>query len=164
MLELLGTDTKEPDLVNMLSRAVFVFISAIILMRIAGIRTFGKKNITDNMTLFIVGAILGRSIVASSPFLPSMAAVLLIVLLHRLIAFITFTNRNAARWISGAPLLLISEGKLVDKNLRIAQITEDDLIQSLRMAAAIDQIEKVKECYLEPSGNISVIKFKTHQQ
>ena len=61
---LLGIGEQELTAIHMSSRAVFVFIAALIFMRVAGLRTFGKKTVFDHLTILTVGAIMGRSIVS----------------------------------------------------------------------------------------------------
>src|SRR5690349_18327270 len=97
--QLFGEEGVQPDALNMSLRAIFVFIAAFFFMRIAGLRTFGKKTVFDQITLLIVGSILGRSIVSNSPFLPSMLSVLILVILHRLIAVLNFKFPSFRKFI-----------------------------------------------------------------
>jgi uncharacterized membrane protein YcaP (DUF421 family) len=156
--DLFGLDAVKLTATHMATRAVFVFIVSFFYMRIAGLRTFGKKSIFDQTTLLTIGAIMGRSIVSDSPFFPSMLAALILVLLHRFVAFISFQNKTARTLISGKPLKLIENGHVVSKGLWKAQITKEELMESLRMNGQINDLENVKESYLEPSGEISIIK------
>lgn len=55
------------------------------------------------------------------------------------------------------PLLLIKNGELQKKNLQKQLITEDEMFGILR-EQGIEDISQVKSCFLEGSGNISVIQ------
>lgn len=64
----------------------------------------------------------------------------------------------AGRLIRPSPLLLIQHGRIQKRNLSKELITDEELIEQLR-EQGIDEIEKVKESYLEGDGRISVIRF-----
>src|SRR4051812_18125565 len=108
--ELFGTDATRLTAAHMASRAVFVFVISFFYMRIAGLRTFGKKSIFDQTTLLTIGAIMGRSIVSDSPFFPSLLAALILVILHRIVAYISFQSKPARIVISGRPIKIIENG------------------------------------------------------
>lgn len=68
---------------------------------------------------------------------------------YRSIAFSKFAQPQ--------PLLLIKNGEIQKKNLASQLITEDEMFGILR-EQGIENISQVKSCYLEGSGNISVIQ------
>ena len=55
-----------------------------------------------------------------------------------------------------APLLLIKEGRIQRRNLKKEMITEEELIEHLRLQG-VEKIAEVKESYMEGDGHISVI-------
>jgi uncharacterized membrane protein YcaP (DUF421 family) len=61
------------------------------------------------------------------------------------------------RLLRPSPLLLIKDGRLQWRNLRQEMITEEELIGKLR-AQGVEQVEDVKQSYMEDDGTISVIK------
>lgn len=63
----------------------------------------------------------------------------------------------AQRLLRPPPLLLIKDGQLQRRNLRMEMITEEELMGKLR-EEGIKQIEEVKRSYIEADGTISVIK------
>ena len=60
------------------------------------------------------------------------------------------------RLLRPAPLLLIKNGQMLKKNLRQEMITEEELMGQLR-EQGVEHVNKVKKCYLEGDGHISVI-------
>ena len=61
-------------------------------------------------------------------------------------------------WLLHPPsLLLIRNGQILYRNLRSQLITRDDLREQLR-EQGVESIERVKKCYLESDGRISVIQ------
>lgn len=63
-----------------------------------------------------------------------------------------------AYWLLHPPaLLLIENGRLQRRNLRSQLITKDDLMEQLR-EQGIEDLARVKKCFLEGDGRMSVIR------
>ena len=61
-------------------------------------------------------------------------------------------------WLLHPPsLLLIRNGQIQFRNLRSQLITKDDLLEQLR-EQGVDSVERVKKCFLESDGRMSVIR------
>src|SRR5690242_5002555 len=94
--DLLGINADKSTALHMSMRAVLVFIIALIYVRVAGIRTFGRQSSFDQITALMLGSIMGRAIVAADqPFFPSLLACLVIMVLHRIIAWVSFLSQDA---------------------------------------------------------------------
>ena len=57
------------------------------------------------------------------------------------------------------PLLLVSRGRILHRNMRKEYVTEDDLYAKLR-ERGVDDVAKVKEAYMESDGTVTVVTFK----
>jgi uncharacterized membrane protein YcaP (DUF421 family) len=155
---LLGLDVENLEAYQMAARAVIIFFISLLFVRIAGIRTLGKQTAFDTLTALMLGSIMGRSVVVAQSFFGSVLAVLVIMILHRLAAWITFKSKKAGKIIKGEKLLLIKNGMKQNKNLRKSHITEEDILEALRYESHMNSLDKITEVYLERSGEISVIK------
>ncbi len=60
------------------------------------------------------------------------------------------------RVLRPAPLLLVSHGRLMRQNMRKEMITEDEL-RSLLREQGIEDLGRVRRCFLEGDGHLSVI-------
>ena len=61
-------------------------------------------------------------------------------------------------WLLHPPaLLLVRDGHILFRNLRSELITKDDLLQQLR-EQGVEDIGRVKKCFLESDGRMSVIR------
>lgn len=79
-----------------------------------------------------------------------------IVLWDVLLDWLGFRSVVARRFLESSPLLLIENGKFIDKNLKQEFLTEDDMLGYLR-EHGLDSEETVKHCYLESSGHFSFV-------
>lgn len=140
-------------------RAVGVFIAALIILKIGNQRIFGKHTTFDIVLGVIYGSILSRAITGNSPFWPTLAAALVLVLLHNLLARLAYlTNFGVGRFIKGWPLILIKDGDLQHKALKRNGITENDLKEVLRKSGSDGDLNNIRTAYLERSGDISIIQ------
>lgn len=149
---------KDLNSLQMVCRAVVSFFLTLVLIRIAGIRTFGKKTAFDNVIVIMLGSIFSRVVVGASPFIATTLACLAFVLIHRLLAWISLYNDTVGRWVKGEATSLYADGKRNEGNMRAARISEKDLLESIRQQINEDSLEKVKEIIQERNGEVSVVK------
>jgi uncharacterized membrane protein YcaP (DUF421 family) len=158
--DLLGLDAERLNWYQMMMRATIVFMLALIYVRIAGLRTFGKMSSFDQITSLIFGAIMGRAIVSDQPFFESMAAALLIMLLHRTAAYLTFRSSKAGKLIKGEMLLLYKDGAMIRQNLQRVHVSERDIMEALYLKLNTKDLNEVSEIYMGRSGEICLIRKK----
>ena len=150
-----GTDL---DSLQMICRAILAFFLTLFMIRIAGIRTFGKKTAFDNVIVIMLGSIFSRVVIGASPFIPTTLACIAFVLVHRLLAWASLYNDTLGRWIKGEASTLYADGARNEKNMRNAVISEKDLQESVRQRINEDGLEHVKAIVQERNGEISVVK------
>src|ERR1700760_784210 len=102
---------KDLDSLQMVCRAIVRFFGTLVLIRIAGIRTFGKKTAFDNVVAIMLGSIFSRVVVGASPFIPTTLACLAFVLVHRFLAWLSLHSDWVGGWIKGEPLTLYANGQ-----------------------------------------------------
>ena len=106
----------------------------------------------------MLGAVLSRAVVGASPFLSIVVAGLVLVLLHRLIAWLCVISRGFGKIVKGDSELLFSNGKMDKKNMDAHLVTAHDLMEEVRLEIHQDSLENVKEIFMERNGEMSVIK------
>jgi uncharacterized membrane protein YcaP (DUF421 family) len=143
---------------QMSARAVVVFIIGLILIRISGRRSFGMKMPFDNVIVILLGAILSRAVTGASPFFPTICASLVIVILHRLCAWIALHNDWFGNLVKGKEEVLYKDGVLIKMNMDKVLISDKDLMEGLHIHGNIDSLDKADKVYLERDGQISVVK------
>ena len=86
-----------------------------------------------------------------------------LVLLATLVAWnvaldwLTFRSKMFRRLLETPPLLLVQDGKYIRKNMRREWITTEEVQSKLR-EAGIASVTEVRTAYLEPSGELGVIR------
>ncbi|HWB90287.1 MAG TPA: YetF domain-containing protein [Puia sp.] len=149
---------KDLNSLQMCCRAIVSFFITLVFIRIAGIRTFGKKTAFDNVIVIMLGSIFSRVVVGASPFVPTTLACLAFVLVHRLLAWISLYSDAVGWLVKGEASSLYADGRRNEKNMRAARISEKDLRESVRQKINEDSFEHVKEVIQERNGEVSVVR------
>lgn len=109
----------------------------------------------DQLTLLIVGAILGRLVVAGRSFFSALQAAGVIVFLHKLMAYATFKSKKLGVVFKGKPIVLKENGAADLYNMVAALITEEDIQEALHLQLHTSDVAHIDEARLERSGRIS---------
>jgi uncharacterized membrane protein YcaP (DUF421 family) len=156
LLDLSG-ESRGIDAGSMALRTVIVYVFTLAVVRLGSRRLLAKPSAFDFIVAIMVGSIMSRAINGDAPFVPTLVAGLILLLLHW--AFAAAAVR--AHWISvavkGTRIPLIRDGEVLKKNMRRAQITDDDLGEALRLRIQHEDPSRVAAAYMERSGDISVI-------
>lgn len=161
VFQLIGSGVESESrltVMNMVIRAVIVYILAVMMVRIGEKRFFGKNTAFDIILGIMFGSVVSRAITGSTEFLPTLSAGFVLILMHWLFAALAFYVDGVGVFLKGRNRLLVQDGEMLWEAMRDSHITERDLMSALRSQARIDSIEDVKEARLERSGSISVIR------
>jgi uncharacterized membrane protein YcaP (DUF421 family) len=140
------------------ARSFVMFFITLALIRIAGMRIFGKKTAFDNILVIMLGAILARGVVGASPFFSTVAAATVMVIVHKILAILAMKHVWVGKIVKGIHRSLFKEGEMNWKNMRISSISKDDLMEGVRLQINSDSLDEVKEALIEKNGQVSVIK------
>jgi uncharacterized membrane protein YcaP (DUF421 family) len=158
--ELLGLDLQARDLEfsHMAWRAVIVFFFAIFLARLGCRRFLGRNAAFDIMLTVILGSVISRAVNGQAAFFPTLGVSAVLVLLHRLLAFVAFRSHRISIAAKGRDLVLVRDGRIDWAMMSRAKVTEDDLREGIRTSANLDSLDNIASARLERSGEISVTK------
>ena len=151
-----GSDTGELSATQMMLRAIITFLLALLIIRIAGIRSFGSKSAFDIVLSITVGAVLSRCIKGHYSYFACAAAATILALMHRVFALISFHNLFLAHLIKGKTDVLLSKNKINWKNMKKNHISMEDLLQALHKKG-FSNLEEIEEAFFETDGKISLI-------
>ncbi|WP_254560130.1 DUF421 domain-containing protein [Dyadobacter diqingensis] len=149
---------KNLNTYHMCLRAAVVFLLTLILIRISGRRSFGMRSPFDNIIVMLLGAILARTVVGASEFIPTVCAAFVIVIMHRLFAFLATTNEHFSSYIKGERIVLYENGQMIGENMKRALVSEKDFYECLRKSLSMESLESIDRAYMECNGEISFVK------
>jgi uncharacterized membrane protein YcaP (DUF421 family) len=140
------------------ARSAVMFLVALILIRISGMRPFGKGDGVDTIISFLIGAILSRGVVGATPFFSTIVSAIVILFIHNLMTKLSLYNAWFERSVKGKTYLLYRNGSFVKENMRKADVSEKDIYEELRLQCQLGELDQIKEVYMERTGEISFVK------
>lgn len=137
-------------------RSVIGFGLLLLLARWMGKKQMGQLTYFDYVTSITIGSIAAVTAVEHNVHLmDSLAALLLWAIFTIVLNIITIKNRNWRKILDGEACLVISNGQILEQNMRKMHYSLDDLLEHLRQKDMFS-IADVQFAVLETSGELSV--------
>ena len=152
-----GIGADEISIFQMLARCVLIYIIGIILVRIGKKRFLGKIAAFDTVLAIIIGSLLSRAITEENYFLKIVSVCLLLIFMHRLFSWVAAHSEQFGTWIKGRERVILKDGELQRDAMKESSLSEQDVMQALRLNANTDNVSGVKIARMERNGDISVI-------
>jgi uncharacterized membrane protein YcaP (DUF421 family) len=139
-------------------RGIIVFVFLYVLMRIVGRRELSSLEPFDLILLVILGDAVQQGLTQDDYSLTgAILAVGTIAILQVSVSWANFKFPKLRSVLDGEPVVIIQDGKPIEKNLKRERVTLDDLAEEARKQN-IAKFEDVKWAVMETSGEISFIK------
>lgn len=139
-------------------RAIMAFLSLLIFTELLGKKQISQLTSFDYILGITIGSIAGSMTTdLSSMAWPHWVGLFTWVTAGLAVDFLTTKSRTAARYIEGEPVIIIMNGKILEKNMRKLRYTASNLQQQLRCKDIFD-ISEVQFAVLEANGELSVLK------
>ena len=138
-------------------RAVVLFLFMYLLTRVIGRRELSSLQPFDLILLIVLGDTIQQGLTQDDYSVTgAVIAIGTIAGLQVLMSWSAFRFGWMRRLLEGHPIVLVEDGKVIEKNLRRERLTMDDLTEQAR-ASQVASIEDVQWAIFEPSGSISFI-------
>ncbi len=154
----LSVEPKNLTFVHISVRGIVVFIATLAMVRLGHKRSLSHKTPFDAVLLVILASVLSRAINGSAAFFATLGGGVVLVLLHRLFAYLAFYSHTFGILVKGKPEILVRDGEYDFHTMRRNHISKHDLEEDMRLDANIDDLSKVRLARVERSGDISFIK------
>lgn len=139
-------------------RAAAAYVFIIFMLRIIGRRELSTLAPSDIVLLVVMGDLIQNGVTQSDDSVTGIfLAVSTFAMLTVAMSFLTFKSRRASRFVEGEPLILVQDGRAVERNLKAERLNLDDLAEEAR-SNGIESLDEVKWCVLETGGTISFVK------
>jgi len=142
-------------MIQMGSRALIMFIIALFLVRLGGIRILGRKSGVDFVIIIMLGAVLARGIVGASPFLSTVFAGFVMIIVNKILAQVSARIPYLGNMVKGKPVVLYKNGKIQWDQMDRLGVSRTDLLTSLRLETNSKHLDEVDMALMEPNGRIS---------
>ena len=146
-------------LLQMSMRAVLIYTAGTVLLRLGGPRLLGRYSTVEFVLAIVLGSVLSRAVNGTAPFVPTVGAMALLLVLHRGVIELANRTRWASRTVKGTARPLVLDGRIVEGALLRNALGAHDLEEAFRQAGHSPMSDLVREVWLERDGRISVLAW-----
>ena len=158
-LEIFGGDEpiQQLSLSQVAARAIAIYLCGVMLVRIGKSRLLARATGIDILVGFLLGSLLSRAITGLASLSGTIVASAVIIAGHALLTAATCRWHAFGKLVKGNSVMLIRDGAILWDNLHKSHLSENDLIESLRLNAHTENPEEIARAYKERNGEISAI-------
>jgi uncharacterized membrane protein YcaP (DUF421 family) len=139
------------------AKAAIMYAVAMLSLRIARRRTLAQWTAIDFAATVAIGAIMGRSAVASSQGVVVGVVALATILAAHSVAMYARFNRWFAKLVDHRVRVLVDHGQLRRDQLLLCGLTENDVLAKLR-ERGVDAVEELRYVLYETKGELTIVR------
>ncbi len=142
---------------DLVIRATVIFAFIFLVTRISGRRELSSLEPFDVILLVVLGDLVQQGITQSDESVTGTLIVIsTVTLLSVAVGWVSFRSRKVRVVTEGEPIVLVQDGRVIERNLRRERLTRGDLEEEARRQQ-ISSLEDIRWAILEKGGSISVI-------
>ena len=140
-------------------RAIVVYCFIYLLTRIVGRRELSSLGPFDIILLVVIGDAVQQGLTQDDYSLTgALTVVTMIALLQVFTSYLSFRFRFLRGVLEGEPVVIIQDGKPIERNLRRERLAIDEVMEQARASAQIASLDEIQFAIIENSGAISFIE------
>lgn len=142
---------------KVLLHSIVIFVLLIALSRIMGRKILSQMTYFDFVTAITIGTITGAYVTTEIRGAWVLVSPVVLTICTLGLAFLTLGSLPARKIIKGEPVVVIQNGRILEKNMLKLRYTIDALEMQLREKGVFN-FNDVEFAILEPHGQLSVLK------
>ena len=143
---------------DLVLRAVFMFAFVYALTRLIGRRELSSLEPFDLILLIVLGDAVQQGLTQDDY---SVTGAFLVIgtfaVLQVFVSWISYRFPGSRLILEGEPLVIVQDGKVIDRNLKRERLTVEEIAEAARLEQ-IGSLDEVRWAVLETTGQISFIK------
>ncbi|WP_028059775.1 DUF421 domain-containing protein [Candidatus Solirubrobacter pratensis] len=142
---------------DLVLRTIFVFFLILLVTRVVGRRELSSMEPFDLILLVVIGDLVQQGVTQSDYSLTGTTTV--IVTMASLVvftAYLSFRFKRLRPLLEGEPTLLVSEGRLLERNLHRQRMSVEELRAEARQQS-IGSFDDIRYAVLETNGKVSFV-------
>jgi uncharacterized membrane protein YcaP (DUF421 family) len=142
---------------DLVIRAAVVFFFVFLVTRVVGRRELSQLEPFDLILLVVVGDLVQQGVTQSDESVTGALIVIsTIALLSVAVSWVSFRFKAVRVITEGEPIVLVQDGRPIERNLRRERITIEDIEEEARQSQ-ITSVTDLRWAILEDDGRISCI-------
>jgi uncharacterized membrane protein YcaP (DUF421 family) len=140
---------------DLVFRTVYVFVLIFVVTRAVGRRELSSMEPFDMILLIVIGDLVQQGVTQSDNSLTGATTVIAtLALLTVVTAWLSFRVRRLRPLLEGRPVVLVSDGRVHERNLRAERMTVEEIEAEARLQQ-IASLDEIRFAVLETNGKIS---------
>lgn len=145
---------------NPVLRGVIVYVFLMIVFRFSGRRTLNETTTFDLVLLLIISEVTQQALVGEDfSIITAVMLICTLVGLDLLLTVIKQKFKKVDQILEGAPLVIVHNGKLLERRMHKTRIEKDDIMQEARASFGLESIKDIKYAVLEKDGSITIVPY-----
>ncbi len=146
-----------------LIRAILLYIVIALCLRLMGKRQLGELQPSELVVTILISNIAAIPVEDSSvPMIMGVVPIVTLVCLDVIVSGIMLKSSKMRKLIIGSPRIIISEGKILQNEMKRLRYTVDDLMESMRNEQIFD-VSQIHYAIVETTGKINFLLKKDYQ-
>lgn len=144
-------------MLKMFYRTIVMYLVVLFSVRVMGKREVGQLSPFDLVVAIMIAELAAMAMEQIEvPIYVGLTPIITLVLLEMVLAWLSLKSHTIRALVDGAPSIVISNGKIVEKEMRKLRYNVSDLLGQLR-EKNVHNIDDVQFAVLETSGELSVV-------
>ena len=140
-----------------LLRAIVLYLVLIAVIRLMGKRQLGEMEPSEFVVTMLIADLAAVPMQdIGIPLLSGLIPILTVLALELMLSVAAMRSVRIRRILCGNPVVLMENGRIIQKNLRRTRITVDELLEMLRQSGTVE-LEQVRQATLETNGQLSIL-------
>jgi len=149
------------DLLWVAGKTTIIYIFLVSGLRMLGKRELGQMNIYDLVLIIVLANSVQNAMVGNDVTLDGgLVSATTLLILNRVLTYTLARSRGWERFMVGQPVLILSDGKLLEQPMKREGLTREEVLAALR-EHGLDKLEQARLCILEVDGTISVVPWES---
>jgi uncharacterized membrane protein YcaP (DUF421 family) len=143
---------------DLVIRATAVFLVILVVTRAVGRRELSSMEPFDLILLVVIGDLVQQGVTQSDNSVTGAVTVICTMAVLTLsTAYLSFRFRRLRPLLEGEPVMLIADGRLLERNLKRQRMTLEELAAEARQQS-IGSLDEVRYAVLESNGKVSFLQ------
>lgn len=156
---LLFDDLPHNFCLEVLFRSTVMFVALLITLKFTGKRGVKQLSVFETVIIIALGSAAGDPMFYEDVgIIPALVVFVCILLLYRLITWLTAKNKKIEEFLEGKTICFIEDGEFSIENFKKESLAQDEFFTELRIKS-IAHLGQVKSAYIETTGEISVYYY-----
>src|SRR4030042_5266828 len=148
------------DILPVVIRSVIIYLFVIFAIRLFGKKELSQLSIIDLVFILLISNSVQNAMVGdNTSLIGGLTAATSLFVVNWILKNLIFRSKNLSEIVQGNPLMLVYHGKIIQKHLDQAKLSNEELEAAIRKHG-LRKIKEVDMVILEVDGNISVLSNK----